>query len=125
MSIRRPPPRHRARQLSITGNFLDASTALAWGLVNEVVPHDELLPRCRALAADIVSNDQAGVRRILRTYAENELLAGADAWRNETAVSDAWFAELATRPGEVEARRQSVMERGRQQAGGPEATAER
>lgn len=115
----------RARQLSITGNFLDASTALAWGLVNEVVPHDELLPRCRALAADVVSNDQAGVRRILRTYAENERLTGAEAWRNETAVSDAWFAELATRPGEVEARRQAVMERGRQQAAGPEATAER
>lgn len=115
----------RARQLSLTGNFLDASTALAWGLVNEVVPHDELLPRCRALAADVVSNDQAGVRRILRTYAENERLTGAEAWRNETAVSDAWFADLATRPGEVEARRQSVMERGRQQAAGPEATAER
>ncbi len=115
----------RARQLSITGNFLDAPTALAWGLVNEVVPHDELLSRCRSLAADIVSNDQAGVRRILRTYAENELVAGADAWRNETAVSDAWFAELATRPGEVEARRQAVTARGRQQAAGPEATAER
>lgn len=108
----------RARQLSITGNFLDAETARDWGLVNEVVPHEELLPRCRALAADIVSNDQAGVRRILRTYAENERLTGADAWRNETRVSDAWFAELATRPGEVEARRQAVMERGRQQTGG-------
>jgi enoyl-CoA hydratase len=108
----------RARQLSLTGNFLDAETALAWGLVNEVVPHDELLPRCRALAADIVSNDQAGVRRILRTYAENELVPGADAWRNETAVSNAWLAELASRPGEVEARRQAVMERGRQQTTG-------
>ena len=108
----------RARQISITGNFLDAETARDWGLVNEVVPHEELLPRCRALAADIVSNDQAGVRRILRTYAENERLTGADAWRNETRVSDAWFAELATRPGEVEARRQAVMERGRRQAGG-------
>lgn len=108
----------RARQLSITGNFLDAETARDWGLVNEVVPHEDLLPRCRALAADIVSNDQAGVRRILRTYAENERLTGADAWRNETRVSDAWFAELATRPGEVEARRRAVMERGRQQTGG-------
>ena len=76
-----------------------------------MVPHDELLPRCRALAADIVSNDQAGVRRILRTYAENQLVTGADAWRNETAVSDAWLAELATRPGEGAARRPAGMER--------------
>jgi enoyl-CoA hydratase len=57
----------RARELSATGNFLDSETALAWGLVNHVVPHAGLLPFCRQLAADIVSNDQAGVRRVLRT----------------------------------------------------------
>src|SRR6185369_15683301 len=41
----------RAKQMSITGNYVDAPTALAWGLVNEVVPHEELLPYCRQLAA--------------------------------------------------------------------------
>ena len=41
----------RARELSATGNFLDAETALAWGLVNHVVAHDELLPFCRKLAS--------------------------------------------------------------------------
>ena len=60
----------RAKQMSFTGNYLDAQTAYEWGLVNEVVPHDELLPYCRRLAADIVSNDQLGVRRMLRTYDE-------------------------------------------------------
>lgn len=35
---------NRARQMSLTGNFVDAATAWSWGLVNEVVPHDELLP---------------------------------------------------------------------------------
>src|SRR5690606_20981276 len=34
----------RAKEMSTTGNFLDAQTALAWGLVNHVVPHAELLP---------------------------------------------------------------------------------
>ena len=58
----------RAREMSTTGNFVDARTALEWGLVNRVVAHEDLLPTCRTLAADIVSNDQAGVRRILRTY---------------------------------------------------------
>ena len=29
---------YRARELSFTGNFLDAQTAAAWGLVNRVVP---------------------------------------------------------------------------------------
>lgn len=31
----------RAKELSSTGNFLDAQTALTWGLVNHVVPHGE------------------------------------------------------------------------------------
>ena len=60
----------RAKEMSITGNYVDAQTALAWGLVNHVVPHDELLPFCRQLAADTVSNDQRGVRRMIQTYNE-------------------------------------------------------
>src|SRR5262245_27435979 len=60
----------RAREMSLTGNFLDAPTALEWGLVNHVVAHDELLPFAHGLAADMVSNDQVAVRRILQTYAE-------------------------------------------------------
>ncbi len=48
---------NRAKELSFTGNFLDADKAKAWGLVNRVVPSAELLPTCRALARDIVSND--------------------------------------------------------------------
>ena len=57
--------------MSATGNFIDADQALAWGLVNHVVPHDELLGFARALAADIVSSDQAAVAAILATYEED------------------------------------------------------
>ena len=77
----------RARELSLTGNFLDAETALAWGLVNHVVAHDELLPTARQLAADIASNDQVGARRILRTYAENEFSYRGEGWRTEAAAA--------------------------------------
>jgi len=103
----------RAKELSATGNFLDAPTALQWGLVNHVVPHEELLPFCRQLAADIVSNDQAGVRRIVETYDEGALLAGADAWALEMQVSADWLRSGGGR--DVEARRQQVMARGRSQ----------
>jgi enoyl-CoA hydratase len=105
----------RARELSATGNFLDAGTALAWGLVNHVVPHDELLATCRQLAADIVSNDQAGVRRILQTYDEGWLMTGADFWDMETKVSNDWLRDRAGLAEQVEARRKAVMERGRSQ----------
>src|SRR5919109_683723 len=74
----------RARELSATGNFLDAQTALTWGLVNHVVPHSELLPFCRQLAADIVSNDQDGVRRVLATYDEGSLTTADEWWNIET-----------------------------------------
>ncbi len=68
----------RAREMSVTGNFVDARTALEWGLVNHVVAHDELLPFCRALGADIVTNDQGGVRNVLATYHEQERVTDHD-----------------------------------------------
>ncbi|MGO8870217.1 MAG: enoyl-CoA hydratase [Acidimicrobiales bacterium] len=41
---------NRARQMSLTGDFVDAATARDWGLVNEVVPHASLLNRAVGLA---------------------------------------------------------------------------
>jgi len=52
----------RAIEMSLTGNFLTADEALRLGLVNHVVPHEELLPFTRRLAADIAGNDQDSVR---------------------------------------------------------------
>lgn len=104
----------RAREMSLTGNYVDATTALAWGLVNHVVPHDELLPFCRGLAADIVSNDQAGVRRMLQTYDEVSATTIEEAWRIELQVSRDWEGE-GFDPAAIEARRQAVVARGRQQ----------
>ena len=107
----------RAREMSATGNFLDAATALTWGLVNHVVPHDELLPFCRALAADIVSNDQAGVRRVLQTYDEGSLTTDAEWWDIERRASREWLKTGARMGAEIERRRAAVMERGRKQVG--------
>lgn len=107
----------RARQMSLTGNYIDAPTALAWGLVNEVVPHEQLLPRCRALAADIVGNDQDGVRRMLRTYHDGSLGTADAAWTLEAKVSRDW-ARSNLDPAEVGRRREAILERGRAQTSG-------
>ena len=53
----------RAMEISLTGNFINADTALAWGLVNRVVPPAELMPAARKLAAEIASCDPDMVRR--------------------------------------------------------------
>ncbi|HEX4902967.1 MAG TPA: enoyl-CoA hydratase, partial [Acidimicrobiales bacterium] len=104
----------RAKELSSTGNFLDARTALTWGLVNHVVPHDELLPFARKLGEDIASSDQTGVRRMLQTYDEGALGTGAEAWALEGRVAGEW--QSGGRDGaDIEARRRAVTERGRSQ----------
>lgn len=106
--------RTRARQISLTGNFVSAAQALDWGLVNEVVPHDKLMDRVLALAADIASNDFVGVRRMLATYAAQEADALAEAWALESAGAQA-FSEQVTPGADVANRRATIMERGRNQ----------
>ena len=80
-----------------------------WGLVNHVVPHDELLPFARQLAADVVSNDQMGVRRMLRTYDEGSLTTAEARGTIEDRVSREWegpgFDPVSSRPA---ARRSST-----------------
>ena len=107
----------RAKQMSLTGNYLDAGDALAWGLVNQVVPHEQLLDTCRALAFDIASNDTAAVTRLLQTYREGAELTAAEAWRLEGEVARSWRPDGAVDPAEVERRRRAVVERGRSQVG--------
>jgi len=67
----------KAREMSITGNFVDADEALRIGLVNHVVPHDELVPRAVALARDI--SPRPAVREVLRLYARGEGLSLSEA----------------------------------------------
>lgn len=55
---------NRARQMSLTGDFVDAATARDWGLVTEVLPEADLMPRARALALRISETDAPTLRRI-------------------------------------------------------------
>jgi enoyl-CoA hydratase len=105
----------RAVELSLTGNFLTAAEALTWGLVNRVVAHDELLPTCRGLAADIAANDRAGVARMLATYREQGEQALAEGWRIESKAALEFRVGVGFEPAEVEARRRAIIDRGRSQ----------
>jgi enoyl-CoA hydratase len=105
----------RAREMSFTGNFLSADEAFQWGLVNHVVPHDELLPTARRLALDIAGNDRQGVRQIRQTYAEVTSTTVAEGWMVEQRDAKAW-QRARFDPEQVAARRAAIMERGRGQA---------
>jgi enoyl-CoA hydratase len=103
----------KAIEMSLTGNFVPAEEALRIGLVNSVVPHEELLTVARGLAADIVSNDQVGVRNLLLHYRRIANAATLDeAYLMEGYLAETW------RPGmsQVADRRAAVMARGRTQA---------
>ncbi|MER9204096.1 enoyl-CoA hydratase-related protein [Mesorhizobium sp. M0933] len=51
VALPRRIPRHVALEFMLTGRRMEALEALRWGLVNEVLPLNELMPRARQLAA--------------------------------------------------------------------------
>lgn len=65
-----------AKQLSFTSTAIDAATALRIGLVNELKPHEELLPYVRSVARAIADQDPqllGIVRQVLNTGAQGTL----------------------------------------------------
>jgi enoyl-CoA hydratase len=105
----------RAIELSLTGNFITAEEALAIGLVNHVVPHDELMAFTRGLATDIATNDQLGVVRLLQHYREIATATTLDeAHRIEGDMAESWVQGTS----QVANRRADVTARGRSQAAG-------
>ena len=53
----------RAREFVMTGGMFDAKTALGWGLVNQVVASEELMPTARALAERLASKSAVALRQ--------------------------------------------------------------
>ncbi|HWE08763.1 MAG TPA: enoyl-CoA hydratase [Solirubrobacteraceae bacterium] len=54
VSVSRAVGRKRAMQMLLTGEPIDAATALDWGLINRVAPPEELEPAVQALADAII-----------------------------------------------------------------------
>ncbi|NLG45833.1 crotonase/enoyl-CoA hydratase family protein [Gordonia sp. (in: high G+C Gram-positive bacteria)] len=66
----------RAAEMALTGDRVDAATALEWGIVSRVVEPDELLPAARELAARIAVNPPVAVRmtkKLLRESSQQTL----------------------------------------------------
>ena len=55
-------PLKRAMGMILTGKPISAKTALEWGLVNEVVPMDQLIPTAEKWARDIMACSPLSVR---------------------------------------------------------------
>ncbi|VWX57873.1 enoyl-CoA hydratase [Sphingorhabdus sp. 109] len=101
----------RACELSFTGQFLDARTACDWGLVNNVHAPEELMPKARALAADMASIDPQFLKAYKKLIFDGYDRNFRDALALEKETTDAWNGNVSAE--DVEQRRQAVIERGR------------
>ena len=106
----------RARQMSFTGNYVDAATALAWGLVNEVVPHEWLLDRAREIAADMATVPPSGLAAIKAAYRAASAPVDEPALDAEATYSRNW-ARSSFDPATLAASREAIQARGRAQQG--------
>jgi enoyl-CoA hydratase/carnithine racemase len=97
----------KAAELLLTGEIIDAHTALEIGMVNHVVPHEELMSRTREIALKIAAKPGNGVRATKRALAR---LLAPD-WERESDYHAALQSELLDTNDFVEADRAFVEKR--------------
>ena len=104
----------RAKELSLTGNYLDAVTAERWGLVNRVTAPEELLPAARKLAHEMASVEGGLLKRMKAVIDDGLALPLPEALKME--IERGSKNNSAVTPEAAEASRKTAMERGREQS---------
>jgi enoyl-CoA hydratase/carnithine racemase len=82
----------RARELILTAEPVAAEEALAWGLVNRVVPADRLLDACRDLLGAVAGHDAAAIGRQKQLFVEWDNLPLDEAIERSKEALTASFA---------------------------------
>jgi enoyl-CoA hydratase/carnithine racemase len=92
----------RTRELFLLGRYIDAQTALGWGLVNWVVPHEDLDDAALELAAQLAANAplaMAGNKRVLRELLRAAATIDPDVERELLELRESSFASDDLREG--------------------------
>jgi enoyl-CoA hydratase/carnithine racemase len=92
----------RTRELFLLGSYIDAPTALAWGLVNRLVPADELDALALTVAGELASNaplSQLGNKRVIAALLHAEAALPEDAEQELIELRRASFASQDMREG--------------------------
>jgi enoyl-CoA hydratase len=105
-----------AREMSMTGNFVDAATALRIGLVNHVKPPEELLPFALKLAEAIADADPHMVSTMRQDW-DASMGAPVDQARRIHAEHAARDGFNTKRGADIAGRREAVLARSRDQRG--------
>lgn len=104
---------NRARELSLTGNFLSAEKAERWGLVNHVVTHEELLPFCIKMAEEMASCDRDTLIRYKRLINEGAGMDMTNALNHERMMMTLHASTQSS--ANIAKRKSGVINRGRNQ----------
>ena len=105
----------RAKELSFTGNYLDAETAERWGLVNRVYPAGDLVPAALKIAHDMTTTNPVLLRKYKALMDDGYAMEFGEALKEEIRRS---IAHVETTSAEdMEQARQQVTARGRDQQG--------
>lgn len=99
----------RAKMLCLTGNFIDAATALAWGILAEVV--DDPIERAVELGGDVADNDARTVDRLLPHLDQVAAFLIEPGLRLVALEMESWNEGFTT--DDVKARKQGIFDRSR------------
>ncbi len=102
----------RAKEMALTGRFVSADEALAWGLVNRVVAPEHLRAEAETLAREIAAHDPAGVAAYKRLLDEEAGMTMAQAFAHERAAAQA--ANQGVTREQIENRLARLRRQGRQ-----------
>lgn len=101
----------RAKEMSLAGGFIDAETALAWGLVNRIVPSEDLLETACTLGKAIAENSRDMVCDYKALIDQGLLLTLSDALAFERKASIEFNTNV--RADDIAERRASVQDNNR------------
>ena len=106
----------KAREMTLTGNFVDAETALRIGILNHLVPAEELVAFSLSLAAAIAEQPPQMVAHVRADWAETAFLPYAEAHRSHSAFG-AEHGYGAASSDTLMANHEAVVNRARTQPG--------
>ena len=95
-----------AMELAITGEPLDAETAARWGLVNHIVPQEQLLDAARECAERVAANAPLAVQAAKELAIRSQDMSLADGLRMEQA-----FLRFLDRTEDVQEGKRAFSER--------------
>jgi enoyl-CoA hydratase len=84
-----------ALELGLTGDYIDAARAQAVGLINRIVPPEQVLDVALELASKVASNGPLGVQATKRLMRDAALVEPERGWPDEAATRSVFESEDA------------------------------